>query len=98
MTSILHIIVSPKGSNSNSRALATTYINAKLEKEPYINIDTLDLWNENLPEFSGDHTSAKMTFFSVGEMDNSLKSVWDEVVEIVNRFTSTDERVVSVPM
>jgi len=98
MTSILHIIGSPRGHESNSRTLATTYINAKLEKEPSITIDTLDLWHENLPEFSGDQASAKMTFFGVGEMNNSLKTVWDEIVEIVSRFTSADEIVISVPM
>lgn len=98
MTTILHIIGSPRGNDSNSRALATAYINARLEKELYINIDTLDLWNEKLPEFSGDQTSAKMTFFGVGEMNDSLKSVWDEIVEVVNRFTSADEIVISVPM
>lgn len=98
MTRILHIIGSPRGHESNSSTLATTYINARLEKEPYINIDTLNLWNENLPEFSGDQASAKMTFFGVGEMNDSLKTVWDEIVAIVDRFTSADEIVVSVPM
>lgn len=98
MTRILHIIGSPRGQDSNSSTLAITYINAQLKKDPDINVDTLNLWVENLPEFSGDQASAKMTFFGVGEMNNSLKSVWDDIVEIANRFTSADEIVISVPM
>jgi FMN-dependent NADH-azoreductase len=31
-------------------------------------------------------------------MNDSLKTVWDEIVAIVDRFTSADEIVVSVPM
>lgn len=98
MTKLLHIIASPRGADSQSNVLATAYVDARKESEPGLSVDTLNLWQTNLPEFDGDKAAAKTTFFGVGEMDGTRQSAWDQVVEITQRFTQADHYVFAVPM
>ncbi len=98
MTKILYIVASPRGANSQSSKLADAYLAERKAQQPDIEIDVLDLWQANLPEFDGDKAAAKMTFFGVGEMDNAGQSAWDQIVEITQRFKDADEYVFSVPM
>ena len=98
MTKLLHIIASPRGTDSQSNALARAYIEARKAKESDLVIDTLDLWHADLPEFDGDKAAAKMIFFGVGEMNSARQSAWDNVVKITQRFISADHYVFAVPM
>ena len=52
-------------------------------------VDTLDLWDEPLPDFDGDQAAAKMTFFGVGELDGATRTAWDEITRITERTSST---------
>lgn len=98
MTKILHINASPRGPKSQSALLADTYLRARLQREPAVQVDSLNLWTEDLPEFDGDKNAAKLSFFGVGEMDAAGKSAWDQVVEVTQRFIDADEYVFNVPM
>ncbi|MET1416137.1 NAD(P)H-dependent oxidoreductase [Roseibium sp. HPY-6] len=98
MTKILHINASPRGPKSQSALLADTYLSARLQREPAVQVDSLNLWSADLPEFDGDKNAAKLSFFGVGEMDAAGKSAWDQVVEVTQRFIEADEYVFNVPM
>lgn len=78
--------------------MARTYISALTRQHNDLLIDTLDLWRENVPAFDGDKAAAKMTFFGVGELEGKLRTAWDEVLEVIERFTSADHYVISSPM
>lgn len=98
MRKILHIVASPRGEASQSTKLAEAYLVAAKLADPQLEVDVIDLWQEDLPEFDGDKAAAKMTFFGVGEMDTTTQSAWDQIVSITERFTGADEYVFSVPM
>ncbi len=98
MTKLLHIIASPRGADSQSNTLASAYLEVHQAANPNLAVDTIDLWQESLPEFDGDKTSAKMTFFGVGEMDSTKQTAWNHVVEITQRFIDADHYVFAVPM
>ncbi|KAJ55053.1 FMN-dependent NADH-azoreductase [Actibacterium mucosum KCTC 23349] len=98
MTKILHLVASPRGAESKSNALARDYIAAAKAKDPNLEVDTLDLWAENLPAFDGDPAAAKMTFFGDGEMDPAKQTAWDEVSRITKRFIEADHYVIGAPM
>lgn len=98
MKKILHIVASPRGDASQSSKLAAAYLAEQKARHPDVEIDVLDLWQADLPEFDGDKAAAKMTFFGVGEMDASTQSAWDQIVAIAERFKAADEYVLSVPM
>ena len=98
MTKLLHIIASPRGSDSKSNALAVEFVAAQKAKNPSLEIDTLDLFAEDLPAFDGDPAAAKMTFFGVGDMDPAKQKAWDQVASITHRFMSADHIVIAAPM
>ncbi|VAW15200.1 FMN-dependent NADH-azoreductase [hydrothermal vent metagenome] len=98
MPRILHIISSPREADSQSLKLSSAYVRACQAADPELVVDTIDLWQDNLPEFDGDKAAAKMTFFGVGEMDPKKQSAWDQVVRITQGFIDADHYVFSVPM
>lgn len=98
MPKLLHIVASPRGPESKSNALARRYIAAAQAKDPTLEVDTLDLWAENLPAFDGDPAAAKMTFFGDGVMDPAKKTAWDGVERITQRFLDADHYVIGAPM
>jgi FMN-dependent NADH-azoreductase len=48
---VLHIQSSPRGESSNSIALTNAFIDACQSRDNSLVIDTLNVWDENLPEF-----------------------------------------------
>lgn len=98
MTTLLYIAASPRGANSQSGKLAEAYLEARLAEEEDLQVDRLDLWSANLPEFDGDKAAAKMTFFGVGQMNTPQRTAWDQIVAMTERFTTADEYVLAVPM
>lgn len=98
MTKLLHIVASPRSESSQSNAVADAYVAARKASDPSLEVEVLDLWNCDLPEFDGDKAAAKMTFFGVGEMDGPRQTAWDKVVEVTQNFMAADEYVFAVPM
>ena len=98
MSKLLHIIASPRKGDSKSTAVALAHIEARRRARSDLVVDTLDLWDEPLPEFDGDRAAAKMTFFGEGELDGTKKTAWDEIVRITQRFIEADHYVLGVPM
>ena len=98
MPKILHINASPRGPKSQSALLAAAFLEERKQKQASVEIETLNLWSETLPEFDGDKNAAKLSFFGVGEMDAAGKSAWDQVVEVTQKFVSADEYVFNIPM
>jgi len=98
MTRLLHIIASPRDEASHSNTLAKAYLETRRQVDPGVTVDTIHLWQANLPEFDGDKAAAKMTFFGVGSMDDTRQSAWDQIVDITDRFRHADEYVFAVPM
>ena len=47
MTKIRHIIASPCGDNSQSSKLANAYLAERKARQPHVQIDVLDLWQED---------------------------------------------------
>jgi FMN-dependent NADH-azoreductase len=98
MTKMLHIQASPRGADSRSNEIARARIEMLRKHDPRLEVDTIDLWREPLPEFDGNSAAAKMTFFGVGELDGAKRSAWDRIVEIAERFKAADHYVLGVPM
>ena len=98
MTKLLHIIASPRGPASRSNEIARAYIASLKAADPALQVDTLDLWREPLPEFGGDSAGAKMTFFGEGALEGAKKTAWDEVLRIAERFKAADRYVLAAPM
>jgi len=98
MTKLLYIQASPRKDDSKSRQIATAYLDALTAANPDLEIDTLDLWETELPAFDGDKAAAKMNVIKGAEQDDTGQTAWDEIVAIAERFISADRYLIASPM
>jgi FMN-dependent NADH-azoreductase len=98
MKKLLYIVGSPRESTSESSNIANAFLKQYKEINPGAVVDELNLWKEKIPAFDGNKAAAKMTFAGYGVLEGELKTAWDEIVEITNRFKSADDYLITVPM
>lgn len=98
MTKLLYIEASPRGSVSTSNQVAAAYLTALRAKNPALEVDTLKVWEAKLPAFDGNRVAAKMNVIAGQAQAGGLKSIWEEVTRIANRFIAADRYLFAVPM
>ena len=98
MTTLLHISASPRGTASESLALADVLIGAYREANPGDTVEHWDLWDGTLPPFGPDAAHAKMAIFAGAEFTAEQASAWQDIEATFARFDSADRYVFSVPM
>ncbi|PRY76650.1 FMN-dependent NADH-azoreductase [Yoonia maritima] len=94
---LLHINASPRGANSYSLEVAD-YFTTKLAEHHEVEIDRLDLFAANLPEFGEIATGAKMALFAGRDQTNEEVAAWDAVRAVFDRFAAADMYVFNVPI
>ena len=98
MRKLLFIKASPRGAQSKAIQIAQTYLAAVIENQPYLEIDTLNLWTEDLPAFDGNKVAAKMNIITGQGQNAAEQTAWDEIVGIANRFIAADRYLIAAPM
>ncbi len=98
MTRLLFIKASPRGSASRSVAVAESYLAALRAKTPDLEVDTIELWEETLPEFDGNRANAKLNVITGTAQSASQVTQWDEITAIAQRFIAADRYLFAVPM
>ena len=98
MSRLLHISASPRGGQSESLAIAETFLAAYQELNPLDTVDTYDLWDGTLPQFGPAAAGAKMTIFGGGTPVGAQGAAWDAAKATFQRFDSYDRYLFSVPM
>jgi FMN-dependent NADH-azoreductase len=95
---LLNIVSSPRGAESVSIAVANAFLDAYRKASASIELDTLNVWEENLPDFNSRAIGAKYKGVSKEPMDSSELSVWIRIQSLVKRFQEADRIVLGVPM
>lgn len=98
MTRLLFIKASPRSTASRSIAVTESYLAATRAKHPDLEIDTLDLGEEPLPQFDGDRANAKLAIITGQDHSATQVTAWDEIKAIAARFTAADVYLFAVPM
>ena len=98
MSKLLYIKASPRGTSSKSSAVADAYLAALRKRHTDLDVDTLDLAQETLPEFDGDKVAAKMAVITGESNEGQQKTAWDEITAYANRFIAADRYLLAVPM
>ncbi|MGN6678514.1 MAG: FMN-dependent NADH-azoreductase [Streptosporangiaceae bacterium] len=98
MPSLLHISASPRGEQSESLAIARTFLDALADRRPEITIDTFDLWDGSLPAFGPAAAAAQMAVFAGEEPAGGQAEAWHAAERTFRRFASADFYLFSVPM
>jgi FMN-dependent NADH-azoreductase len=98
MTTLLHISASPRGTASESFALAEVLLDTYREAHPEHDVEHWDLWDGTLPQFGPDAAHAKMAVFAGASFTTEQAATWRRIEETFGRFDSADRYLFSVPM
>jgi FMN-dependent NADH-azoreductase len=95
---LLNIESSPRGSRSASIAVTSAFLEAFRHVCPGVAVDTLNVWQEKLPDFDQEAIGAKYKGINKEPMDSAEAAVWDKIQELARRFQRADRIVLGVPM
>jgi FMN-dependent NADH-azoreductase len=98
MTKILHIEASPRGARSGSSQLATWFLEACRQTRPDAEIETLNVFDADLPRFAADAAQAKFAPIFREELTESQIEIWRAVKARIAEFDACDKLVLSCPM
>jgi len=98
MPKLLHIQSSPRGDRSASIEVAEQFIQTYQAAKSGDSVETLDLWQADLPEFNGEMIHAKYAVLHGQSQTPEQVAAWDAVVKIADHFKSADKIVLSLPM
>jgi FMN-dependent NADH-azoreductase len=95
---LLEIQSSPRGESSDSIALTKSFIEACKSAKTSIVVDTLNIWNERLPEFDYETIGAKYKAIKHETMTEAESSAWERILSLIKRFQNADRILLGTPM
>ncbi len=95
---VLNIVSSPRGPKSASITIADAFLAAYRREHPQVEVDTLNVWTEGLPDFDSEAIEAKYKGVSGATMDEAEAEIWTKIQALAERFRAADRIVVGVPM
>src|SRR4051794_33103375 len=98
MTTLLHISASPRGEQSESLAIAASFVDTFRTGHPDVAVETYDLWDGTLPAFGPDAAAAKMAIFAGQRPEGAAARAWQSAVDTFHRFDAAELYLFSVPM
>jgi FMN-dependent NADH-azoreductase len=98
MARVFYIEASPSKTLSQSIRVAKEFFQAYREKHPQDRIETIDLWQADLPPFDAQTIDAKFAVLRNQKFTPEQQAKWEAVRAISRRFNAADKYVFSVPM
>ena len=95
---LLSIESSPRGDQSVSIAVANAFLATYRKTSPLVEVDTLNVWDERLPDFDSQAVGAKYKGVSKEPMDDAETAIWDRIQSLVAHFQAADRILLGVPM
>ena len=95
---INYIECSPRGERSHSTKIAQAYIEQAKKNIPDLELNHINPWSLNLPEFDGDMLNAKYSVIRGADPSADEVSAWSNVKNIFDEFNNADHYLFSVPM
>ena len=83
---------------SSTTELASTIIDDLCRRDPALDVDHLNVWEQTLPSMSGATLTAKYSVFAGKELSVEQKTAWDAVRACIARLCSADLWLLAVPM
>lgn len=95
---LLHVVASPRLNGSNTLRLAQSFLDAARDADPALVVETVDLFNEDLPAIAGENIEAKYGLLMGQPIDRHHAESWGEIEREIARFLSADGYVITAPM
>ena len=97
MPKLMHIACSPRR-DSTSGAAARAFVDIFRQARPTWDIDELDLWRENLPDFNQAMLEAKEAVMAGRAFTDQQREAWSVIERMALRFALADRVLISTPM
>ena len=98
MDKLLYLQASPRIERSYSIAAADAFVKAYQEINPSHEIQTMNLFEMELPAFDGFTLAARYAIMHGTDPSETEKAAWRAVEKVIEEFTSADKYVMAVPM
>lgn len=98
MSRLLYIEASPNKAASNSIAVARAFLERYRQTHPQDEIDTIDVWDIDLPPFDADMIGAKFAVLRTTEATAAQRARWAEATAVARRFNAADKYLIATPM
>ena len=95
---LLHVESSPRKTRSASNEIGLAFVAEWTARHPGATVDTLDVWETNLPPFDGDAIDAKYAGLGGQSLSPGQQTAWDGIRALADRFWKADIIVIGVPM
>ena len=98
MKTLLHIISSPRGGQSNTLKISQAVLDRFRAAHPDGKIDTLDLFATPLPSMTHTEVDGKYQLLGGKDLTPETKKAWEPIEAQIRRFQAADIVLMSVPM
>lgn len=98
MAKVLYLQASPRGDRSKSNQVAKAFLDSYKQAHPDDTVETLNVFDADLPSFDGLTVQAKYTIMHGAEHTAEERKAWDAVEKVIEKFKSADKYVISLPM
>lgn len=98
MANLLYIEASPRKARSISNAVAQSFIEHYLAKNPSHQVELLNVWDAEIPEFDGAAFRAKYAALEGRERTPGEAALWDTLTALAWPLRTADKIVIASPM
>lgn len=98
MSHLLYIESSPRKKRSSSIQIAHTFLDSYRQSHPDSQVEVLDLWQKQIPEFDGDVIDAKYSIMHGQSHTEAQRKSWRTVEQVIADFKKADRYLFSLPM
>lgn len=98
MTHLVYIEASPMRAASTSTSVATAWLDAYPQAHPEGTVDTINVWDIDLPPFDADMIAAKFAVLRAQNATAPQQALWARAVAVSQRFNAADQFLFSLPM
>lgn len=98
MSKLLYVECSPRKQRSASIEVSRAFIDAYAAAHPSDTIETIDVWDLDLPEFDGVAMGAKYAGLNGTTLTAAQQAAWERIEELARPFTAADKLLFAVPL
>ena len=95
---VLHIIATPRGKDSNTLKVSTAFLETLISNHDDLEVETIDLFDTDLPAIAGDNIQAKYTLMAGLPISRHHEQSWSQIEALIDRFLAADLILISAPM
>lgn len=98
MAKLLYVEASPRKERSASIEVSRAFLEAYTAANPDDEIEKLDVWAPELPNFNGEALAAKYAGLSGAPLTAEQKAVWADIRRLAGSFLDADKLLFAVPL